>query len=67
LGHAKPAVSIRLGAPRRLFSSRQGVTGGCSGVVGVEVATNWRQARQASGVRGFSSRWTVVVTAAVRP
>jgi len=35
-------------------------------VVGVEVATNWRQARQASGVRGFSSRWTVV-TAAVRP
>jgi len=35
-------------------------------MVGVEVATNWRQARQASGVRGFSSRWTVV-TAAVRP
>ncbi len=65
LGQAKPWVAMRLGAPRRLFISRHGVTVGCSGARLGATAACWRQIGQLSGVRGLSSRWTAAVTAAV--
>jgi hypothetical protein len=51
LGQAKPAVGIRLGAPRRLFTSRQGRTGAGAGLTPEEKR---RQRGQSSGVRGLS-------------
>src|SRR5215831_14797158 len=55
LGQAKPSVGIRLGAPRRLFTSRQGRTGTEAGSTPGEAR---RQTGQSSGVRGLSRRWT---------
>ena len=49
LGQAKPSVFTRLGAPRRLFTSRQGRTGAEAGSRPGEAR---RQAGQSSGVRG---------------
>jgi hypothetical protein len=60
LGQAYPSVLTRLGAPRRLLTSRHGRTGAGAGPpadAGVEAS---RQAEQASGVRGESRRWSVV-------
>src|SRR5258708_93485 len=58
LGQAKPAVLMRLGAPRRLFTSRQGRAGaGSPPDEGVEAR---RQAGQSSGERGLRRRWSAV-------
>jgi hypothetical protein len=59
LGLAKPAVSIRLGAPRQLFIVRQGVTSVRVVVFAAGVIVCRRQEGQSSGVRGRSKRWTV--------
>ena len=60
LGQANPSVSMRLGAPRRLFTSGQGRTGAGAGSPLDEVVEARRQAGQASGLRGLSRRWSVV-------
>jgi hypothetical protein len=59
LGQAKPSVFMRLGAPRRLFTSRQGRTGADAGPPADEAVEARRQAGQSSGERGFRSRWSV--------
>src|SRR5215470_11086943 len=59
LGQEKPAVCIRLGAPRRLFTSDQGRTGRGTGPPPNEGVEPRRQAGQSSGQRGFSRRWSV--------
>jgi len=46
-----------LGAPRRLFTSRQGRTGAGAGLTPDEET---RQTGQSSGVRGLRRRWIVV-------
>jgi hypothetical protein len=51
-GQAKPSVLTRLGAPRRLLTSRQGRTERGAGPTPDERVEEWRQAGQASGVRG---------------
>jgi hypothetical protein len=51
---------MRLGAPRRLFTSRQGRTGAGTGPPPDEAVVARRQARQSSGVRGLRRRCTVV-------
>ena len=61
LGQAKPSVFIRLGAPRRLFTSLQGRTGVEAGLTPEEER---RQMGQSSGVRGLRRRCTEVRTAA---
>src|SRR6266436_9637848 len=60
LGQAKPSVCIRLGAPRRLLTSRQGRTGAGAGSTPDEAVETRRQAGQSSGQRGLSRRWSVV-------
>ena len=50
----------RLGAPRRLLTSRQGRTERGAGPLPDERVEEWRQAGQSSGVRGLRRRWTVV-------
>jgi hypothetical protein len=52
LGQAKPSVFTRLGAPRRLFISRQGRPGEGVGPTTDEWALKRLQAGQLSGVRG---------------
>jgi hypothetical protein len=52
LGQTKPSVFTRLGAPRRLFISRQGRTGAGAGPTTDEEPQVRRQAGQSSGVRG---------------
>src|SRR5260370_29260134 len=47
-GQAKPSVCIRLGAPRRLFTSLQGRTGVGSGSTTDEWAPERRQSGQSS-------------------
>ncbi len=60
LGQAKPEVRMRLGAPRRLFTSLQGRTGVGAGSTTDEAVEARRQAGQSSGVRGFRRRWSVL-------
>src|SRR5260221_171568 len=60
LGQAKPSVCIRLGAPRRLLTSRQGRTGAGAGSTPDEAGEARRQVGQSSGERGLSRRWSVV-------
>src|SRR5258708_12589905 len=60
LGQAKPWVFIRLGAPRRLLTSRQGRTGRGAGSTSDERVEERRQAGQSSGVGGLSRRWILV-------
>src|SRR6266566_444086 len=60
LGQASPSVFTRLGAPRRLFTSRQGRTGRGAGSPPDEGVEARRQAGQSSGQRGLSRRWSVV-------
>src|SRR5262249_16389880 len=55
-----------LGAPRRLFTSHQGVTGMGVGAFRVGSAVCWRQRGQSSGLRGLSSRWAVAAARVVR-
>src|SRR5262245_30300290 len=57
---------MRLGAPRRLLTADQGVTGELEGMFPTGAAVCWRQAGQSAGVRGLSSRWTLAVLVAVR-
>src|SRR5215469_7659934 len=52
LGQAKPSVFTRFGAPRRLFTSRQGRTGADAGSTPDEAVEARRQAGQSSGERG---------------
>ena len=59
-GQAKPSVCIRLGAPRRLFTSHQGRTGAGAGLTPEQER---RQMGQSSGVRGMRRRWTAVCNA----
>jgi hypothetical protein len=59
-GQAKPWVSIRFGAPRRLLTSRQGRTGRGAGSTPDERVEERRQAGQSGGVRGLSRRWILV-------
>ncbi len=56
LGQAKPSVSIRLGAPRRLFTADQGRTGRGTDPTPDEGVEARRQAGQSSGERGLSRR-----------
>jgi hypothetical protein len=56
IGQAKPSVFTRLGAPRRLFTSRQGGTGAGSSVPGDEWEAERQQAGQSRGVRGLRRR-----------
>jgi hypothetical protein len=49
-----------LGAPRRLFTSRQGRTDAGTALTPDEGVQERRQAGQSSGVRGLRRRWTVV-------
>jgi IS605 OrfB family transposase len=63
LGQAKGCVAIRLGAPRRLFTSRHGRIGGRAGNPWVWHAACWQQAGQSSGVRGLSRGWTRLAAA----
>src|SRR5690349_1584665 len=58
LGQAKPSVFTRLGAPRRLLSSRQGRRGGGGGATAEVGSPLHRQVGQSSGVRGLRSRGT---------
>src|SRR2546421_7848210 len=60
LGQAKPSVFTRLGAPRRLLTSRQGRTGRGAGSPPDEEVEARRQAGQSSGLRGLSRRWSVL-------
>src|SRR5260221_4635253 len=60
LGQANPSVFSRFGAPRRLFTSRQGRTGGDAGPTTDEGVEASRQAGQSSGERGLRRRWSVV-------
>jgi hypothetical protein len=53
LGQAKPSVFTRLGALRRLFTSRQGRTGVGAGLTPDEGVQERRQAGQSRGVRGL--------------
>ena len=55
LGQAKPSVFTRLGAPRRLLTSRQGRTGADAGSTPDEAVEAGRQAEQSSGERGLSN------------
>src|SRR5512135_678840 len=55
---------MRLGAPRRLFTSRHGRTGPGAGPPPKEGVVARRQAGQSSGVRGLSRRGSVVHTLA---
>src|SRR5260221_12440152 len=55
-GQAKPSVSIRFTAPRRLFTSHQGRTGSDTVPPPNEGGESRRQAAQSSGVRSFG-RW----------
>src|SRR5437868_10268267 len=64
LGQAKPSVFTRLGAPRRLFTSRQGRTGAGANPPPDEAVEARRQAGQSCGERGLSRRWNVVRTLA---
>jgi len=57
LGQAKPWVSSRLGAPRRLLTSRQGRTAGGAGSTSDEGVQERRQAGQSCGERGLRRRW----------
>jgi hypothetical protein len=57
-GQAKPSVLTRLGAPRRLFSSRQGCTGKGTGSTPDEREEAWQQTGQSRGERGLRRRWT---------
>jgi hypothetical protein len=59
LGQAKPEVCIRLGAPRRLFTSRQGRTGKGAGSPPDKGVGARRQAGQSRGVRGLRRRWVM--------
>src|SRR5215469_13289537 len=52
LGQAYPSVLTRLGAPRRLLTSRQGRTGPGAGPPPDEAVESRRQAGQSSGQRG---------------
>ncbi len=54
------AVFTRFGAPRRLFTSRQGRTGRGAGSSPDEGVEARRQAGQSCGERGFRRRWSVV-------
>ena len=65
-GQAKPSVSIRLGAPRRLFTSHQGRSGSDTVPPPNEGREPRRQAGQSSGVRGFSRRWSELCLALLR-
>src|SRR6266566_1008578 len=51
---------MRLGAPRRLFTSGQGRTGRGAGPPPNEGVEPRRQAGQSSGQRGFSRRWSAL-------
>jgi hypothetical protein len=64
LGQAKPSVSIRFGAPRRLLTSRQGRTAGGAGSTSDEGVQERRQAGQSFGERGLRRRWIGVPLAA---
>ena len=50
----------RLGAPRRLLTSRQGRTGAGAGPTADAGVEARRQAEQSSGGRGWRCRWSVV-------
>ena len=63
-GQANPSVSIRLGAPRRLFTSHQGRTGADAGPLPDEGAEARRQVGQSCGERGLSRRGSAVRTLA---
>jgi hypothetical protein len=65
-GQAKPSVFRRLGAPRRLVTSRQGRTGRGDGSAPDEEVEARRQAGQSSGQRGASRRWSVLRLASPR-
>ena len=60
LGQAKPAVFTRLGAPRRLLTSRQGRTGAGTGPPPDEGGEARRQVGQSRGVRGLRRRWAIL-------
>ncbi len=51
---------MRLGAPRRLFTSLQGRTGTSAGPPADKAVEASRQAGQSSGVRGLSKRGSLV-------
>ena len=51
---------MRLGAPRRLFTLRQGRTDASAGLAADEWLQEKRQAGQSSGVRGLRRRRSVV-------
>jgi hypothetical protein len=51
---------MRLGAPRRLFTSRQGRTGTGAGTPADDAEEASRQAGQSSGVRGLSRWWSLL-------
>ena len=55
---------IRLGAPRRLFTSHQGRTGADAGPPPNERVEARRQAGQSSGLRGLPRRWSLLRLAA---
>jgi hypothetical protein len=56
LGQAKPSVFTRLGAPRRLLTSRQGRTDIGAGPTPAEMVQARRQAGQSRGERGLRRR-----------
>src|SRR6516225_7790679 len=64
LGQAKPSVLMRLGAPLRLLTSRQGRTGAGTGPAPEEAVEARRQAGQSSGQRGFSTQGSLLCTEA---
>ncbi len=66
LGQAKPSVFTRFGAPRRLFTSRQGrISGGAgAGSTTDEQVGERRQVGQSRGERGLRRRWSVGCLAA---
>jgi hypothetical protein len=65
LGQANPWVRMRLGAPRRLLRSHQGVSGIQVGGWSAAVARAWRQLGQSAGVRGLRRRWRAAPTVVV--
>jgi hypothetical protein len=65
-GQTNPSVFMRLGAPRRLLTSRQGRTGRGDGPAPDEEVEARRQAGQLPGQRGFRRRWSVLRLASPR-